>query len=270
MSGPNNVILNLIIGLSPFVDESGQVYICRPMYQEEGRPTEYVEAPLNSPQTRRYVKAVFGPHARRGYLTEAETKTIIEMIEGQALCKPPRPLSNCTPEVVQQNPLALAVRRLAEQGPTRAAASNLLTKLNSIVRQHGIKVDQLTWPTTEDALGVQLTDLVRIMRLMGVILFRHENARPRAWTICLVEDAPPGQGVEGVGEASPPTSLLNGASDVTATSDTPDTPVKPLMLGYTPSQGIESTPEKAQESLTPKEARRSECKKNSKKQGGQA
>ena len=185
----------------------------------------------------------------------------METIEGYALTRPVRKLTSCNQEVVEQKPLALAVRKLAEQGPTRAPASSLLAKLNTIVRVYGIKVDQSTWPTTEDALGAQLADLVQIMLLMGVLLIRHENARPRAWTICLVEDAPQGQGVEGDDEVSPPTHSLHRISDQSDTSDTSGTPVKPLMLGYAPSQGLESASEKAWES---------KCTKNSKQEGGQA
>ena len=86
------------------------------------------------------------------------------------------------------------MRKLAEQGPTTDSAGNLLPKLNKITRLHGIKVDDSTWPTTEDALGIQLATLTEIMSLMGVVLKRYENARPRKWSMYLVEDAPPEQG----------------------------------------------------------------------------
>lgn len=235
MSTQNNAITNLISGLEPFADDSGNVYIRRPREKEGGGEPETIEVPVRSPQTRKYIKAVFGPYSGRGFLSETETKAILDMIEGVALSKPTRSISKCNQEVIDQKPLASALRKLAEQGPTEDSAGNLLPKLNRITRLHGIKVDHSTWPTTEDALGTQLADLTEIMSLMGVVLKRHETARPRKWSIYRIEDAPPEQGVGGDGKVSAPSGFLPEISGRPDTSDTLDTTRRPLMLGYSPA-----------------------------------
>jgi hypothetical protein len=219
MSTQNNEIMNLIISLDPFTDEHLNVYICRSRENDRGEVVKS-EAPLYSPQSRKYIKAVFGPYSKRGYMSDAEARAVMEMIEGYALTQPIRGLSTCTQEVAEQKPLAQALRKLAEQGPTIDSAKGMLPKLNIVVRQHGIKVDPSTWPTTEDALGSQMADLVKIMPLMGVILIRHEAARPRRWGVYLEEDAPPDPGVAGVSDAPPSGSSGSGQSDTSASSDT--------------------------------------------------
>jgi hypothetical protein len=235
MSRENHAIANLIIGLDPFADDAGNVYICRPRQKVDSEEVETIEAPLNSPQSRKYIKAIFGPRSSRGLLSESETTAIQDMIEGTALSKPTRSITSCSEEVIEQKPLASALKKLAEQGPTVDSAGNLLPKLNKITRLHGIKVDYLTWPTTEDALGTQLAGLEEIMLLMGVVLKRYENARPRKWSVYLVEDAPTGQGVGGDGKVSGSTASPNGTSGRADTSDTLDTSRKPLMLDYSPT-----------------------------------
>lgn len=244
MSKQNHAIANLISGLDPFADEAGNVYIGRQRERQGDEKPEVIEAPLHSPQTRKYIKSVFGPCSGRGFLSETETRAILDMIEGVALSKPPRPIEKCSQEVIEQKPLASAVKKLAEQGPTVDSAGSLLPKLNKITRLHGIKVDHSTWPTTEDALGTQLAELTEIMRLMGVILKRHENARPRKWSIYLVDDAPPGSGVGGDGKVSGPSGSLPGTSGRPDTPDTSDTRRTPLMLGYSPEgTSVSTTPD---------------------------
>ena len=228
----NNAIANLIIDLDPFADDAGNVYICRPNGRVGDEEPETIEVPLHSPQTKKYIKSVFGPFSGRGFLSETETKAILDMIEGAALGKPIKSISGCNQEVIEQKPLAAAVLKLAEQGPTVDAAGKLLPKLNRITRLHGIKVDHSTWPTTEDALGTQLADLIEIMSHMGVVLKRHETARPRKWSVCLIEDAPPEQGVGGDGKVSDPSGSLQKTSGRPDTSGTSDTP---LMLEYSPA-----------------------------------
>lgn len=235
MSKQNNAIAILIEGLDPFTDDAGNVYICRPRDREGDDEPETIEVPLHSPQTRKYIKSVFGPYSGRGFLSETETRSIADMIEGAALSKPTRSIKSCNQEVIEEKPLALAVRKLAEQGPTVGSAGVLLPKLNRIIRLSGIKVDHSTWPTTEDALGIQLADLTKIMSLMGVVLKRHETARPRKWSIYLIEDAPPEQGVGGDGQVSAASGVLSKASGRPDTSDTTDTNRHPLMLGYSPA-----------------------------------
>lgn len=150
MSKLNNAIANLITDLGPFVDEAGNVYICRPKGRVGDEEPETIEVPVHSPQTKKYIKSVFGPYSGRGFLSETETKAILDMIEGVALGKPTRSISECNQEVIDQKPLASAVMKLAEQGPTEDSAGKLLPKLNRITRLHGIKVDHSTWPTTEE------------------------------------------------------------------------------------------------------------------------
>ena len=189
MAAVCNAILELIVSLAAFMTKSGAVFIKRPRQTHEGQ-TEFEQVPLKSPQTLKWLKNLFGPKTKRGYVTDGELRTFVDMIEGYAIGQPLGELSSCSSELIHQKPLIHGLLLLAKQGPTRDTPSNLLAKVNTTLRQHGIVVDDPSYPATEDAFGRQLISLQDDARQMGVFLLRHENDRPRTWSVYLVEDAP--------------------------------------------------------------------------------
>ncbi len=221
MSVVCNAIVELIVSLAAFMTRSGTVFINRPRQTHDGR-TEFEQVPLQSPQTRKWLKTLFGPRIKRGYVTEGELRTFIDMIEGYAIGKPLGELSSCSAELIHQRPLMHGLYLLSKQGPTRDTPANLLAKTNTTLRQHGIVVDDPSYPATEDAFGRQLISLLDDARQMGVILQRHENDRPRTWSVYLAEDAPDAS----VGSDAPNVTDPGVCGDATcAQSDTKGTPV---------------------------------------------
>ncbi len=139
---------------NPFQTKSGSFYIKRPRRTDEGE-TQYEVVPLDSPSTRMYLKAIFGPLTSRGFVTEAEFRTIVEMIKGIAIEQPLGELSDCGAETIQHKPVLQGLLLMASKGPFRESPANLLAKVATELRLNGIVVDDPTFPTTEDAFGRQ-------------------------------------------------------------------------------------------------------------------
>jgi hypothetical protein len=222
MSAVCNAIVELIVSLAAFMTRSGTVFINRPRQTHDGR-TEFEQVPLQSPQTRKWLKNLFGPKTKRGYVTEAELRTFIDMIEGYAIGRPLGELSSCSAELIHQKPLMHGLYLLAKLGPTRDTPAHLLAKTNTTLRQHGIVVDDPSYPATEDAFGRQLTSLQDDARQMGVVLQRHENDRPRTWSVYLAEDAPASSVGSDAREVTDPGSCNDGTCGQGDTKGTPVT-----------------------------------------------
>lgn len=220
--------------LNPCQTKSGTVFFSRPRQTDDGT-TEFEKVPLNSPPSRKYIKAIFGPLTSRGYLTDAEYRNIVEMIEGIAIEQPIRELSDCGAETIQQKPLLHGLFLLAQKGPFRATLKDLLAKIITELRLQGITIDDPTFPTTEDALGRQLGLLKEEATGLGLILRRNENDRPRTWSGYLAADAPPSSDGSD-GDVTDGSQVPNGTysgSDTTTAADTYRR--APLGLPYTPA-----------------------------------
>lgn len=115
-----------------------------------------------------------------------EVQEFLEILRGSAMTQPRRMLSNPMEELLEDDmqltALGKVIDKIADEGGLRGGNGFLLQRIVSIAQRMGVADDE-NFPTTVDQLGTQLAALVLPMRIRGVIIERHDKARPREWTI---------------------------------------------------------------------------------------
>lgn len=176
--------------LEPFMDAAGETHI---LVQVEGIE-QVQEVPIDTPLARSVVKSMLCPILRKGYPTDHETRTALDVIQGLAFHGVRREAKASADYQIARKPLAQAVMAVARTGGTKKGLPKLLATLTRAAQREGIDIRKGPWPANEDALGKQLSALVPILAAKGVALTRHENERPRTWTIGILPEERDGSG----------------------------------------------------------------------------
>jgi hypothetical protein len=180
--------LQIAQSLDPFMDKDGDTFI---QVQIEGSD-RFEQIALDTPLGRKLVRSLLCPLFPKGFATDRETRVALEVIEGVAYLKPRRHSNANVDQEIARKPLARAILAVARRGGTKKEVSQLMAMLYRTAQREGIDIRH-GWPTSEDALGKQLSLLVELMQKKGVSIIRHATERPRAWSIsALLEerDAP--------------------------------------------------------------------------------
>ena len=196
--------LQLAENLNPFMDQEGETYI---EVEVPGidRPEQI---PLDTSLARDIVKAMLCSVVKRGFPTEQETRTAVDIIRGHAFPRPRRVAETSADYLIAKRPLAQAVLAVARKGGTKKPLPAMLATLNRMAQREGIDINKGPWPANEDSLGKQLSQMVALLHRKGVALVRNETDRPRTWTI-----SPPSDGsVEPDGKVTDATSFVTEAS----------------------------------------------------------
>jgi hypothetical protein len=165
--------------LDPFMDPEGDTYL---RIQVDDR-SEVQEILVDSPMAIAVVKTLLCSILKKGYPTDHETRTALDVIRGVAFQSSRRMADpKADPDFLRQ-PLARAVISIARKGGVTKELPALLAHLNKAALREGIDTKKGRWPATVDALGKQLSQLVQSLADEGVALLRNENDRPRTWTI---------------------------------------------------------------------------------------
>jgi hypothetical protein len=191
---------------------------------------------VNSLSSRKYLRAIFSPLTSRGIVTDAELRMIIELIEGLAIEQPIGTLSHCGAETILSRPLLIGLMLLTKNGPVTDTPKDLLAKIGTELRLHGTRIDDPSFPITEDALGRQLSLLIADADELGLVIIRNANERPRTWTIYRKEDGPRGGSVCAV---SVPPQDSGGTSNESDTKTAADTTLREILaLRFSPSSPV--------------------------------
>lgn len=165
--------------LDPFMDPEGDTYL---RIQVDDR-SEAQEILVDSPTAIAVVKTLLCSILKKGYPTDHETRTALDVIRGVAFQSSRQTADpKADPDFLRQ-PLARAVVSIARKGGVTKELPALLAHLNKAALREGIDIRKGRWPATVDALGKQLSQLVQSLAKEGVALLRNENDRPRTWTI---------------------------------------------------------------------------------------
>lgn len=165
--------------LDPFTDGQGETY-----FHVTVDGTDVPEqVSVESRAGQDVLRSLLAEQRESGVPTDHEVKGMACVLRGFAFRLPRREPEAAASHLLTQKPLAQAVLAIARDGGTRADPTRLLAKLNHIAHREGIDTRDKPWPRNEDALGRQLSGLLKLLAGLKVVVVRNENDRPRTWTI---------------------------------------------------------------------------------------
>ncbi len=199
---------DMATGLEPFMDDEGETFI----NVTTNGGAQFEEVALRSDYGRKVVAALLCLVFLKGYATDRELRVALDVIEGVAIGNPRRKANVNADREIARKPLAKAVVAIARRGGTKKDLSRLLAELNRVALRENLDTGRGPWPTSEDALGKQLSGLVDVLLTKGITLIRHPNDRPRTWSISPLFEESGGSDVQ-VTDTSPVTTSENSNSD---------------------------------------------------------
>ena len=206
----------LTLSLQPFCDPGGEVYVT---VEVAGESTPQV-IPLDSKHAKAVVRNRLCDLVKRGFPTEHETRTAIEVLHGYAFEQKRQVAEMPLEHLIGSKPLAKAVVAIAKKGGTQKTPKQLLAAVNSVAMAEHIDTRSPAWPVNEDALGKQMSSLKGLLKRLGVVI---ETSRgdERHWTIHPYSH----ESDEGVGNVSGEALTAEGVSSPADTSPPPANPL---------------------------------------------
>lgn len=221
----------LAVSLQPFIDPGGEVYITVDI---DGQAQAEV-IPLDSRQARSIVRSRLCDVIKRGFPTDHETRTALDVLYGYAYEQKRQEAKASLDYLIARKPLAQAVILMAKKGGTQKTPKQLLAAVNNVALTNGIDTKSGPWPTSEDSLGKQLSSLAGLLKRKGVVI-EPGRSDERYWTIHCYSAASD----ESVGDV---TSEIAESSGVSAQPDTwtPQPPALANRLVVDPADDIPNT-----------------------------
>ncbi len=162
-----DILLGMIEKMQPFMDYEDQVFV----HIEVEKPdvTDPIEQlPVDTTQFKQWIRFHLIRHGMKELPTDKTVENVIGMIKGRAYVRPRQDANLVPTKLLTKRPLVRALMALAKQGHILADPTSILDQLNAIARRLELKPSE-GWPSSEDALGKQLTAVKPTMAKLGVL-----------------------------------------------------------------------------------------------------